>query len=80
MGVRTLKTFMALALSLAAISMSAFAGWQDQASPLTPPGWRSFPADSAVAIADAQHGEGRSIGAPSSAGSQGCFRVFWPMP
>jgi hypothetical protein len=62
MGVRTLKvSFWALALSLVAtsISPSAFAGWQDQASPADVDRLVQLPQIRAAALADAQHGEGR---------------------
>jgi len=60
MGVRTRKVILTLALSLAAtISTSAFAGWQDQASPADIERLQQLPQIREAAIADAQHGEGR---------------------
>jgi hypothetical protein len=62
MGVRTLKTlFLALALSLSAapFSQSAFAGWRDQASPADVERLQQLPQIRDAALADAQHGEGR---------------------
>lgn len=62
MGVRTLRIFSALALSLAAtssLSGLAYAGWQEQASPADAARLAQLPQIRDAAIADAQHGEGR---------------------
>jgi Domain of unknown function (DUF4893) len=61
MGVRTGKIFSALAISLAAISISshAFAGWRDQASPADIDRLEQLPQIRDEALADAQHGYGR---------------------
>jgi hypothetical protein len=62
MGVRTRKTFAALALSLAATSSFsglAYAGWQEQASPADAARLAQLPQIRDAAIADSQHGEGR---------------------
>jgi hypothetical protein len=61
MGVRTRKVILTLALLLGAVSISpsAFAGWQDQASPADIERLQQLPQIRDAAIADAQHGEGR---------------------
>jgi Domain of unknown function (DUF4893) len=57
MGVRTLKIFLALALSLAATPV--FAGWRDEASPAEIDRLAQLPQIRDAAIQDAQHGDGR---------------------
>ena len=58
MGVRTLKTFIALALCLASPPVFA-ASWQEVAHPADAARLQALPQIRAEAIADAQHGEGR---------------------
>ena len=58
MGVRTLKVFSALALSLAATPVFA-ASWQEVAHPADAARLQQLPQIREEAIADAQHGEGR---------------------
>src|SRR5271165_3177467 len=62
MGVRTAKSSIVLAVSLATLSFPALAGWQDQGSPADLDRLGHLAQIRDAALADAGHGQGRGDG------------------